>query len=196
MLKEDVTPLLQELINAMKYLVEHNLVNPRGGNGSVRVNNYIWITPSGVLKNNLDIKDLIVYDVERNVFIGYKKPSIEFNMHKLIYLNIDYVNAILHAHPPLSTALCDVLGLRWLNETLSEVKYSVGKASIAVPAEPGTLELANNVLDEVRKGSRVVVIPIHGVVAVGRNIGEALDAIVSLEESAKYYIVKNLLRRV
>ncbi len=181
------------LIDTMRFLVEKRLTNPRGGNGSIRRGSLVWLTPSGIPKHMLRIGDLVVYDLDRNTYMGLWKPSIEINAHIMIYREIREAKAVLHAHPPISTALADAMGIEWLNHVFSEIRYSVGRVSICRPAPPGTLELANNILEEVLNGSRLIVIPRHGVIAWGENMGVALDAIVAFEDAAKYYIVKRII---
>ncbi|RLG83142.1 MAG: class II aldolase/adducin family protein [Thermoprotei archaeon] len=182
------------LIDAMKFLVVKRLTNPRGGNGSIRKGSLVWLTPSGIPKHMLRVNDLVIYDLDRNLYMGLRKPSIEINAHIMIYKKIDHAKVVLHAHPPISTALVDVAGIDWLDEVFAEIKYSVGRVSICKPAPPGTIDLANNILEEVLKGSRLVVIPRHGVISWGEDIGIALDAIVAFEDAAKYYLVKRIMK--
>jgi len=182
------------LIDAMKFLVEKRLTNPRGGNGSIRKGSLVWLTPSGIPKHMLKVNDLIIYDLDRDLYMGLRKPSREINAHIMIYKKIDHAKAVLHAHPPISTALVDVVGIDWLNEVFAEIKYSVGKVSVCEPAPPGTIDLANNILEEVLKGSRLIVIPRHGVISWGEDMGIALDAIVAFEDAAKYYLVKRIMK--
>lgn len=181
------------LINSMRFLVENRLTNPRGGNGSIRKDSLVWLTPSGIPKHMLEISDLVIYDLDRDIYMGLRKPSIEINAHIMIYKKIDHAKAVLHAHPPISTALVDAIGINWLNEVFAEIEYSIGRVSICKPAPPGTIDLANNILKEVLNGSRLVVIPRHGVISWGENMGVALDAIVAFEDAAKYYIIKRIM---
>ncbi len=183
-----------ELVEAMKTLVILGMTNPRGGNGSIRVeSSRILITPSGLAKHRLTIEDLVEYDLETGQYTGKYRPSIEVNAHAQIYKRIPEAKAVLHAHTPLALALTDI-GLEnwWLAGPL-EVKYSVGNVSIAKPAEPGTLELALNIAEEVEKGANLVIVPMHGVFAWGTSVHSALDAIVTLEETAKYVFTRKVL---
>ncbi len=182
-----------KLIGAMKFLVETLLTNPRGGNGSIRINEYVWITPSGIPKNKLKPHDLVLYDMKTKKFKGFYKPSIEYRIHVMTYENIGEAKAVLHAHLPLATGIASVNGVDWVYETFSEIEYSTGKVELVDPAPPGSLELARNVVNAFINGARTVIVPRHGVFAWGRNVEEALDAIVGLENAAKYYIARVLL---
>ncbi len=183
----------QALVDAMKTLVEKGITNPRGGNGSFRRGSYVWITPSGLPKHRLAPTDLVVYDLERGVAMGFHKPSIEIHAHLAIYRVVSEARAVLHAHAPFSTALCD-LGLgEWWRGALSEIEYSVGSVYIADPAPPGSQKLAENIGRGAATGARLIVVPRHGLFAWGRSVYEALDAIIAFEDSAKYVAVKSII---
>ncbi len=189
----DLEFLKEELVEAMKILVYRGLTNPRGGNGSFRYGDSVWITPSGLPKHSLKTLDLVAYDLSRRVFIGEHKPSIEYRVHLKIYEKLSMAKAVLHAHPPLSIALIDTIGTNWLEDTLVETEYSIGRVEVVEPYPPGSKELANNVYEKVSSDIHLVVVPKHGVFAWGKSVSEALDTIIAFEDVAKYYIVKKFL---
>lgn len=181
------------LVEAMRLLVYLGLTNPKGGNGSIRVDEYrFFITPSGKAKHRLSVEDLVLYDFSNNTYHGNYKPSIEVYAHAKIYEANPEAKAILHAHTPLSLALIDA-GLKdWWVDTTIEIEYSVGKVYIAEPAPPGSTELAVNIAKGVKEGAKVIVVPRHGVFAWGKNVDDALDAIIAFESTAKYVVVKKM----
>ena len=183
-----------ELIDAMKTLVYLRMTNPRGGNGSIRLDDeWILVTPSGVAKHRLEPEDLVEYNIKTGKHRGRHKPSIEVQAHALIYLKNPSAKAVLHAHTPYTLALTDIGLDNWWKAGLVEIKYSVGEVAVAHPAEPGTLELAENIADLIAGGANIVIVPRHGVFAWGRKVHEALDIIVSLEEAAEYVFVRTVL---
>jgi len=185
------------LIEAMKTLFEHGLINPRGGNGSVRIDDYeILITPSGLPKYKLSPSDLVKYNILDNTYIGVYKPSIEVHTHAKIYSISEEAQAVLHAHPPLTIALTDHGFRDWWKTELVEAEFSVEEVYIAKPAPPGTVELANNIADCMNKGARIIIVPKHGVFAWGFSVWEALDAIMALEYIAKYFIVSRIVDKL
>ncbi len=178
-----------ELIEAMKLLVYLGITNPRGGNGSIRINEkQIIITPSGLAKHRLSIEDLVLYDLEEDKAYGKHKPSMELPLHVATYTRNPHIKTILHAHPPYTLALTDKGLKEWWMTGLVEAEYSIGKVEIVESAPPGSKELAENVANGFSKGARIVIVPRHGVFACGGNVHEALDAIIALEEVAKYVI--------
>ena len=184
------------LVEAMKLLVQMGLTNPKGGNASVKISgNEILITPSGYPKHLLRPKDLVVYNIDTGEYLGIHKPSIEVNAHRLIYLNRKDVNAVIHAHTPLTIALVDAGIDKWWETGTVESSYSLGKVSIASEAPPGSLELAKNIADKARY-SKIVIVPRHGVFALGKDVEDALDAIIALEATAKYFLVKAIINKL
>ncbi|WP_440059057.1 class II aldolase/adducin family protein [Thermogladius sp. 4427co] len=193
----------EKLVNAMRELFFLGLINPRGGNGSVYLGEgWIAITPSGVGKQWLKPEELVLLNIETGELKGSLKPSIEVNAHVLTYKKINRARSVLHAHPPVTLALTDLFHDRdvwrpgrWWETGLIEVEYSVGKAEIAHPYPPGSVELANEVSDKFASGARLVIVPKHGVFAWGESVEEAMDAIVAIELVAKYVAVKSQLTR-
>ncbi|ADI32395.1 class II aldolase/adducin family protein [Staphylothermus hellenicus DSM 12710] len=179
------------LIHSMKLLVSLGYTNPKGGNGSIRVDDRrILITPSGIPKHLLKTDDLVLYDIINNSYIGKYKPSIEVNAHAKTYRVRNDIHAILHAHLPLATSLTDI-GLEnwWLAGTV-EAEYSLGKVYVSEYAPPGSLELAEKIAEGFRAGAKIVIVPRHGVFAGGKDVADALDSIIALESTAKYVYVK------
>ncbi len=185
------------LVEAMKIMFQQGLINPRGGNGSVRISDYeILITPSGLPKYMLTPNDLVRYNIVDKTYTGTYKPSIEVHAHAKIYSIREEARAVLHAHPPLTIALIDH-GIRgWWETELVEAEFSVEQVYVAKPAPPGTPELATSIGKCVEKGAKIVIIPRHGVFAWGSTVWEALDAIVALEYIAKYYVMDKLLNKI
>jgi len=177
------------LVEAMKIMFDRGLINLRGGNGSVRLDERrILITPSGLPKNKLKPGDLVLYDIVSGTYMGVHKPSIEAVVHAKTYIKNSSVGAILHAHPPLTLVLTDAKAGEWWYADLVEVQYSIGRVEVIEPAPPGSQELADRVAEAVSRGARVVIVPKHGVFACAATVWEALDAVIALEDVAKYTV--------
>ena len=184
------------LVEAMKILFQQGLINPRGGNGSVRISEYeILITPSGLPKYMLTPSDLVRYNIIENKYSGPYRPSIEVMTHAKIYLEREDAKAVLHAHPPLTIALVDHGFKDWWKTELVEAEFSVEEVHIAKPAPPGTPQLAENVGKCVAEGAKIVIVPKHGVFAWGSTVWAALDAIMALEYTAKYFLIRMMLSK-
>lgn len=185
------------LVEAMRILFQQGLINPRGGNGSVRISDYeILITPSGLPKYMLTSSDLVRYNIYENTYSGPYRPSIEVYTHTKIYKLRKEAKAVLHAHPPLTIALVDHGYKDWWNTELVEAEFSVEEVCIAEPAPPGSSQLAENVAECVKRGTKIIIVPQHGVFAWGPSVWVVLDAIMALEYTAKYFIIRKILDKI
>jgi ribulose-5-phosphate 4-epimerase/fuculose-1-phosphate aldolase len=174
------------------------------GNHSIRIQGkkWIWITPSGIPRYNLQEKDLVKIHLETDGTISFGssstnaklKPSIEWRMHASIYNKLSKVNAVLHTHSPYT--LANAISVNEFQHIIEEAKIVVGNP-VVIPNKPsGSIELANtvsNAFGEKGEGKvRAVIIRNHGVVSIGNNIYQARAVIESLEEWAKIYTISKI----
>lgn len=170
--------------------------SPVSGNHSIRVQNkkWMWITPSGVPRYNLQEKDLVKVHLETGKTLGRLKPSIEWYMHASIYKKLGKVNAIVHTHSPYTLGVA--LSIDSFQHIIEEAKIVVGNPVI-IPNKPsGSTELANMVLKallgETGEDVRAIIIRNHGVVTVGNNIHQARAVAEALEEWAKILTISKI----
>ncbi|RLE89196.1 MAG: class II aldolase/adducin family protein [Thermoprotei archaeon] len=175
--------LKREIIRVMKVLYERELISALGGNVSARMPNSkeIWITPSGIFKGDLHEEDLVKIDLEGNIIEGFMRPSIEWPLHVAIYKKRPDVNAVVHAHNPVTTGLA-IAGIE-LEPITVEAVITLRKVPIVPYAYPGTDELAELVAKHI-EGARALVLQNHGVIGVGYNLVEAETIVETLEEVA------------
>ena len=72
---------------------------------------------------------------------------------------------------------------------IEEAKIVIGEPAVIANRPSGSTELAQAMSSEFKKGSRVVIIKNHGVVAGGMDIAHARAIVESLEEWAKILTV-------
>ena len=87
-----------------KLLYDRGYVAANDGNISVRVGGHLVMTPSGVSKGRMTPDMLLVTDLEGNVLEGNRHPTSEGKMHLAVYRHRPDIQAVVHAHPPVSTA--------------------------------------------------------------------------------------------
>jgi L-ribulose-5-phosphate 4-epimerase len=170
-----------DICKTMGALYRRNLICSTGGNVSARMpgTEEFWITPSGIFKGELSSSDVVKVDLEGGIIEGNKKPSIEVPMHRAIYKKRLDVNAIVHAHNPVTVGLASV-GMEIQSITV-DVAFVLKKVPIVPFALPGTEDLANAVVEHI-VGSKALILKSHGVVGVGSNLLEAKAAVEKLEE--------------
>jgi L-fuculose-phosphate aldolase len=185
----------EDIVNVMRNLYRRGLVSALSGNASIRVpgTNCIWITPSGIFKGGLTVDDLVKIDLEGNVVEGFRKPSSEWRFHVAIYKSRPDINAVVHAHNPVTVAF-SLSGLRLDESLLSEVMYFIKRIEYIPLVEPGTETLAKLVADRVSRGSNAIILERHGVIGVGKDIYEAEMIVESLEDLANVQLLSGLIR--
>lgn len=166
---------------------EAGLVAACDGNISFRnPNGTVVITPSGVPKGELKPSQLLVMDLNGKIIKGNGKPSSETRLHLDIYKARPDVNAIIHAHPIVATAVT-VAGLTFPSTIVTEGALVLGKTVPTVPyAAPGSAELAAACAEYAKKAD-VFLMERHGAAALGKDLKEALYRMETLEAVAKVY---------
>ncbi len=182
MVSED--EIKREIVRVMRALYERGLVSALGGNVSARVPgaSEFWITPSGVFKGNVNVDDLVKVDLDGNVIEGVLRPSTETPFHAAIYRVRPDVNAVIHAHNPVTLGLA-LAGVN-LKPISVEAVMTLRRVEVVPFAFPGTDQLAKLVADAALKGARAIILMNHGVVGLGANLLEAEAIVETLEEVA------------
>ena len=138
--------LRQELVWAGTELLRRGLTVYTAGNVSVRTGdgNGFYIKPSSTPYPDITPESLVVVDWQGNIVSG-ERPSIEHNLHRLIYLARPDISAIVHAHSVYATTLASSKLRHGIPPTLGEVAHYIGGAiPLAEYAPAGSLELAQN----------------------------------------------------
>ncbi|MEM2272947.1 MAG: class II aldolase/adducin family protein [Candidatus Bathyarchaeia archaeon] len=186
--------LKENICKVMKRLFNRGLISALSGNVSARLPGAsdFWITPSGVFKGELNPGDLVKVDLHCNVVGGTLSPSIETPFHAAIYRRRTDINAIVHSHNPITTALT-LAGIEIKPVTI-EAAITLGEIKVIPWALPGTEKLANLIGEHV-EGARALVLMNHGVIGVGRSLLEAEAIVETLEEAATVQFIASLFTR-
>ena len=175
----------------MRRLYRMGLTTTSGGNISAVWNGLTLITSSQTDKANMKAREIGIIDEAGNNLTPALKLSMETGMHQAIYQTRPDVKAIVHAHPPFSTAFA-VAG-KTINTSLMGESWAVLQQPVVAPyALMGSEELAQKVARAATQ-SDIILMANHGVVALGSNILEAFDRIEVLENCAKVNILVQLL---
>jgi L-fuculose-phosphate aldolase len=141
--------------------------------------------------HDLTADDLVMVDLEGKVVQGRRKPSSEINLHKAIYRERRDIQGIVHTHslyasafavtrkplPPISEEMAQILG---------------GEVKVAPYAPAGTVELADAAVKALGD-SAAVFLANHGLVGVGRTLGEAFLVCQIVEKGAQTYLLSQLM---
>lgn len=189
----DEEQLKKDVCKVMRNLFERGLVSALGGNVSARLPGVseFWITPSGIFKGELTPDDLIKLDLDGNLIEGFGRPSIEWPLHAAIYKVRPDVNAVVHAHNPVTLGLA-LAGIGIKPITVEAVMV-LRKVETIPFAFPGTDQLAKLVTEKAAGGARAIILQNHGIIAMGANLYEAEAIAETLEEVAMAQFVAMVL---
>ena len=176
-----------------KLLYDRGYVAANDGNISVKVaENRLLITPSGVSKGRMTPEMLLVTDLDGTVVEGNRHPSSEGKMHLEVYRGRPDVNAVVHAHPPVSTAFA-VCRRGLETPYLSELVAGLGQ----VPCTPSFAMLSTREVPEsVRPylaDHNALLLANHGALAWGGDLWEAFDRLETVEHTEKIVLNAQLL---
>ena len=181
------------ILKAGRRMYEKDYCAANDGNISCKTaDGGIWVTPSGVSKGFMTEEMLVKVDAEGNILEKKTELGIssEINLHLAVYRNRPDVNAVVHAHPPLSTAFaCARMDLE--QPVVNEAVLNLGEVPCAPFALPGTPELAESIVPYL-KGHAAVLLANHGTVTWGDSMERAYFRLETLEYYAKMLILTGL----
>jgi L-fuculose-phosphate aldolase len=189
------TDLRKAVTEAGQDLARQGMMPGAVGNLSTRMDEeHVLMTPSGVAKGRLQPEDLLVVDLAGRVVSGLGRPSSEGPLHLAVYRRYPDVGAVIHAHPPKTTAMA-VAHLPISVGILAEALFTLGDVAHVDYLPPSAPELASAVAHGF-EGADAVVLLSHGAVTVGRTVGAAARKMEMLEALAGVLLDAHLLGNV
>jgi L-fuculose-phosphate aldolase len=188
--------LRADIVEIGRRLWMRGFVASNDGNISVRLGpDRLLMTPASVSKGFMTPDMMVVTDLDGRLIEGApgRKPSSEALMHLVAYRERPDINAVVHAHPPLSTGFA-VAGIALDRAVLAEVVTTLGSIPIAEYGTPSTREMADTVapLIKVHDG---VLLANHGALTIGRDLYSAYYKMETIEHFAQISLVARQLGR-
>lgn len=159
----------------------------RSGNVSCRWKGGMLITPTGMEYETLKARD-IVFITGKGTLPGrsLRKPSSEWRFHLAAYQARPDMNAVVHTHSLHATVLACA------HKPIPAFHYMVaiagGKDIPLIPYDTfGTQELAAHVAKGLAHRSACLMAN-HGQIAIGKDLGSALELAHEVEVLAKQYV--------
>ena len=173
-----------QLVSIMRRIYTAGLTTMSGGNLSIREpNGDIWVTPGGLDKGALARNDMICIHPDGSQ-TGFHKPTSELLFHQAIYQARDNVRAVLHAHSPSLVAFSIMNQVPSVNLN-PNTRLTCGPIGLAAYARMGSVELAEQLALEFRKGYAAVLLENHGICIGAENLNQAYRIFETLEFSAR-----------
>jgi L-fuculose-phosphate aldolase len=181
---ESERELRQQVVGYARRMLASGLVRGTSGNLSARPPGADWclVTPSGVDYETMRGEDLVRVDLAGDRVGAGLKPSVDTPVHVAVYRARPDVASVIHTHSAYAAAFStlhrDVPPL--IAESAGYLGGSVRVMEYVPPARPDTG-------DRVAVGlgaDLAILLPNHGVVAVGEDLRKSYTAAAQVEESA------------
>ena len=172
------------LLNITQKLSEIGLNKGTSGNVSVRSGDGFLITPSGMEVADMTPQSMVQMQFDGSFEVG-KKPSSEWRFHRDILVSRDDTNAIVHTHSMFATTLA------CLHKEIPPFHYMIavtgGDTIRCAPyALFGSQALSDAALQALQ-GSKACMLANHGMIALGRDLDDALAVAVEVENLCEQY---------
>lgn len=189
----DLLHLRLDLINTAMEMLRKGLTAGSSGNVSVRCpgGDAFLITPSAMPYNAIAPEHVAEVDIATGAATGPRKPSIELELHRKVYAARADVQAIVHAHSSVATALA--AARKPLPPIIDMCALSFGgQVEVADYAPSGSAALAAHAVAAL--GSRnAVLLANHGSLTVGDSLAAALGRCELLERVSYTYLLSQLV---
>jgi L-fuculose-phosphate aldolase len=186
--------LRQEIARIGQLMYDRGLLCGYEGNLSARLGgNRILITPSGFHKGLLRPEQLLVVDNAGRI-LGYStearrrlKPTSELPMHLEAYRQRPDVQAVIHAHPPLTIAL-SIAGIPMDTPLLPEVIVLLGRIPMTGYATSSSEEGAAAIRELIMRHDAII-LQRHGTLTVGDSLMQAFMRLETVEQNARIHFM-------
>ncbi len=167
---------IADMIKIGKKLGRLRLIDGASGNMSCRMDDYVVITRTGAILDELTPQDFVTVKLGEES----EEASSDLIVHSAIYSKTDY-KAVLHCHGVYNVVLSLLM-----NEIVPmdlEGRMFLGKVKV-VEGEFKSRELAERIADEIAERG-VVIVRGHGIYSAGENMWEAFNRACYLEHSCE-----------
>ncbi len=176
--------LRQQLLDVALALADTGLNKGKAGNVSVRWQDGMLITPSGLPYHRTQPEDMAFVHSDGSAHGPYQ-PSSEWRFHHDIYQHRPEAGAVVHTHAPFATTLA------CLEREIPAFHYMIARfggdtVRCAPYATFGTQALSDHALAALH-GRQACLLGHHGMLVFGRDLEQALDLAVELESLCEQY---------
>jgi L-fuculose-phosphate aldolase len=173
----------EQLVTYSNRLLDDGLAVGSAGNISVRMDEVVAITPSGISYREMLPGDICAISLDGTELDAPQTPSSETPMHLAIYAATSAA-AVVHTHSP------EVIALSSACTELPAIHYAIaglgGPVRVAPYVRFGSAGLARAAVTALA-GRRAAILGNHGAISYGSSVAEAYDRALLLEWLARVY---------
>lgn len=180
----------EELCKACHLLYRSGLIFSAGGNASVRVDDEIYITPTGGTLSQVQPEDLVKVQLNGKV-VGSGRPSKELGMHLAMYNARAEARGVVHPHPPAAIAFSVRFPKPRLNavpSTNAGFYVRAGQVPMLPYFHSGSRELHESVA-HLATDFHVVLLGNHGLIAASPTLLDAINVVEEVEQNCKILLL-------
>lgn len=177
----------EELTHYYRWLRQYGINDSHSGNASVRMEESIWITPTGACADTLRSEQLVKCRLEGPFANGASQDAA---LHAAVYRSNPEARALLHSHGPHTVALT-LNGEDFSPPDFEGQLYFPRVPVVTVPYERYLTEAAQAVADLLAEYP-IMVVRGHGVYTCAKTLNLAYKWTCSLEHSAKTAFIARL----
>jgi L-fuculose-phosphate aldolase len=182
------------VIGACRALADRGFLAGVGGNVALRIDQHFFaVTPSGADYYSMSPEDVPVLTLpDLDIVAGRRRPSVESGLHARVFLTRADVQASVHTHQPVASAvalldtsipLSDVELRRHLGPRVELVSY----------APSGTKFLVNALARRLSPDSNAYLLKNHGLLCVGPTLEAAIERVWLVELAAARFLEEALV---
>ncbi|HSH02133.1 MAG TPA: class II aldolase/adducin family protein [Anaerolineae bacterium] len=178
--------LRQQIVQIGQLMYQKGFICASDGNISARLGpNRILITPSGLHKGLLTTDQLLIVTDEGQVVDRSHdlRPTSELPMHLAVYRYRSDVEAVVHAHPPITIAL-SIANISLAECLLPEAILFLGLVPTTEYATPSSEENVR-AIQNIIPNHDALILQRHGSLTVGRDPMQAFMRLETLEQVAR-----------
>jgi L-fuculose-phosphate aldolase len=174
----------EQLLKIAQKLIATGLNKGTAGNASVRCAGGFLVTPSGMAVEDMSAASMVKMQFDGS-FEADKIPSSEWRFHRDILNNRPEINAVIHTHSMFATTLA------CLHKDIPPFHYMIAVTGAdTIRCAPyalfGTQVLSDHALAALYH-SKACLLANHGMIALGRDLDDALAVTVEVENLCEQY---------
>ena len=178
----------EQLLHITRRLSELDLNRGTSGNVSVRSGDGLLVTPSGMAVEAMTPHDMVAMEFNGDFDgkpQGQRQPSSEWRFHRDILQARAEVGAVIHTHSMFATTLA------CLRRDIPPFHYMIALAGGAnIRCAPYALfgsQALSDVALQALEGRKACLLANHGMIALGKDLDQALDVAVAIETLCEQY---------
>lgn len=182
---------LDDLVFLGRELSRSQLISRNWGNLSCKKGDDFFITPSGCMCMDVHPDELVKVNIADGSYNTSLVPSLEREMHRLIYSLSNSVQFVAHTHQPWAGAL-SASGLSKLDISLEARSSIVGKSIPIIDyALPNSKNFTKNIVKSLNKDnfSKIAIIAHKGGLFFAETAEEVLELAKDLELEIQKFLV-------